>query len=47
MPLARDAADQARLSAESGVKLPRVTSGMNKTAPLNLVTQKNDLRGQA
>jgi len=47
MPLARDSSDQAKLSAERGVKLPPVTSGMNKTAPLNLVTQKNDLRGQA
>ena len=47
MPLAKDSAEQALYSSESGVKLPRVTSGMNKTAPLNLVTQKNDLRGQA
>lgn len=33
MALASDSADQARMSAEEGIKMPRVTSGMNKLPP--------------
>src|ERR1035437_4700712 len=47
MPIAKDSAEQARYSDERGVKLPRITSGMNKTAPLGLATQKNDERSKA
>jgi len=47
MPIAKDSADQTRYSSEGGIKLPRVTSGMNRKAPINLATQKNDERSKA
>lgn len=46
MAIATNASDQARLSAETGVKTPRIGPGMNKLPPLNLDTQKNDKRSE-
>jgi uncharacterized GH25 family protein len=44
MPLAKDSADQERYSREKGIKLARPTSGSTKLVPMNLETQKHDLR---
>lgn len=40
MTLASNSADQARLSAESGIKLPKINSGMNRIAPKILTSDK-------
>jgi hypothetical protein len=47
MPIANSSADQERYSAETGVKLPKISSGMNKLPPADLNTKKNDDRSRA
>src|ERR1035437_1811934 len=47
MALATTSSDQTKLLNEKGVKLPRTTSGMNKLAPMDLMTQKTDERSKA
>jgi len=47
MPIASDSATQKEYSAKKGIKVPRVTSGMNKLPSTSLATQKSDERSDA
>ena len=47
MTLASNSADIDKQLAKPGVKMPKISSGMNKTPPLDLATQKQDDRSKS
>ena len=42
MALAENSSDQKKLSAEKGIKIPKITSGQNKLPSLELNSTKSD-----
>lgn len=47
MAIATNSSEQTKLSAEKGVKLPRISAGMNKLPTLQLTTQNGDDRSDS
>lgn len=47
MAIAKDSSDQKRLRSEKGVKMPRITAGMNKVPQLDLKPSSGDERSKA